>query len=78
MCSPSAGGGATILLGVRDSATGWPTSVIVLSLRLHALRDAEMLDLRIGEDLVDRVDRPARHAGLVEALDPVGAAALVR
>src|SRR5437764_1276536 len=24
--------------------------------------DAEMLDLRVGEDLVDRVDRPARHA----------------
>src|SRR6266851_6373466 len=28
--------------------------------------DAEMLHLRIGKDLVDRVDRSARYAGLVE------------
>ena len=34
-------------------------------------RDAEMLDLRLGEGLVDGVDRPARHARLVERVDPV-------
>src|SRR5688572_29390961 len=39
----------------------------------RALRDAEMLDLRIVEHLIDVVDRPARHAGLVENLDPLGA-----
>ena len=31
----------------------------------------QMLHLRIGEHLVDRVDRPARHAGAFEQLDPV-------
>ena len=36
----------------------------------HVLRDAEMLDLRVLEHLVDRVDRPAGHAGLVELADP--------
>src|SRR5262245_34016022 len=35
------------------------------------LGDAEMRDLRVGEHLVDRVDRSARHAGLVEAPDPL-------
>src|SRR5262249_22209685 len=29
----------------------------------NVLCDAEMLDLGIGEHLVDRIDRPARHAG---------------
>ena len=48
-----------------------------LVLLLHALGDAEMLDLRIGEHLVDVVDRAARHAGLVHDLDPFRAA-LVR
>ena len=28
-----------------------------------ALRDPEMLDLRVGENLVDRIDRACRHAG---------------
>src|SRR5215472_2617881 len=37
------------------------------------LGDAEMLDLRVGERLVDRVDWPARHAGLGQQLDPIGA-----
>src|SRR5581483_11144591 len=32
--------------------------------------DAEVLNLRVGEDLVDRVDRAAGHAGLVEFVDP--------
>ncbi|MGY4334582.1 hypothetical protein ACVWWG_008999 [Bradyrhizobium sp. LB7.2] len=36
----------------------------------HLLRDAEMLDLRVFEHLVDGVDRPAGHAGLVELTDP--------
>src|SRR5689334_19533196 len=30
------------------------------------LRDPEMLDLWVGKGLVDRIDRPARHAGFVE------------
>src|SRR5215510_14225225 len=45
---------------------------------LDALRHAEMGDLRIGVDLIDGIDRPARHAGLVEPFDPVSAAALHR
>src|SRR5262249_20116975 len=49
-----------------------------LVLLAHALRQAEMDHLRIGVDLVDGVDRSARDAGLVEALDPVGAGALDR
>ena len=32
--------------------------------------DADMADLRIGEDLVDFVDRPAGDAGAIENLDP--------
>ena len=38
---------------------------------LHRGGEAEMLDLRVGEHLVDRVDRPARDAGALEQLDPV-------
>src|SRR5438270_9381095 len=34
--------------------------------RLPALDDAEVLDLRIGEDLVDPVDGPAGNAGSVQ------------
>src|ERR1700734_837532 len=48
---------------------------LALVLLGHALRDAEMLHLRVGEHLVDRVDRATGHAGLVHALDPFGAAA---
>src|SRR4051812_2318197 len=44
----------------------------------HRLRHADMLDLRVGEHLVDRIDRPARHPRLVEPVDPLGAAALDR
>src|SRR5262249_17798920 len=38
---------------------------------LDAARDAEMLDLRLGEGHVDRVDRPGRHARLVHCIDPM-------
>jgi hypothetical protein len=31
-----------------------------------------MPDPRIGENLFDRVDRTARHAHLVQPLDPIG------
>ena len=31
-----------------------------------------MLDLRVGEGLVDSVDRPAWHPRLVQPLDPIG------
>src|SRR5215469_5850547 len=31
-----------------------------------------MLDLRIGKHLIDRIDRTAWHAGLIESFDPVG------
>src|SRR5262245_49000282 len=37
---------------------------------LDARRHCEMLDLRVGEHLIDRVDRPARNAGRVEPLHP--------
>src|SRR6516165_2530733 len=36
-------------------------------------RHFEMLNLRIGKGLVDRVDRPTRNADLVHQLDPIGA-----
>src|SRR5439155_15934592 len=36
----------------------------------HVLRDAEMLDLRILEHLVDGIDRTTGHAGVVQFLDP--------
>src|SRR5438128_10172267 len=45
---------------------------------LHRLRDADMLDLRIGEDLIYGVDRSAGHAGAVEKIDPRGTIALRR
>ena len=67
-------GGGAQLVGLRVAAH-------VDRLADHLLRaelrvsdrpgDPEMLDLRIGEGLVDRIDRPARHAGLVEPLDPI-------
>src|SRR6185437_10456735 len=45
---------------------------------LDRLSDAEMLNLRIGEDLIDRIDRSAGDAGAVEYVDPLGAGALRR
>src|SRR5258708_30627064 len=45
---------------------------------LDRLRDAEMLDLRIGKDLVNRVDRSARYASTIENIHPVSAVALCR
>src|SRR2546429_6776098 len=35
--------------------------------------DPEVLHLRIREDLIDGMDRPAGHTGLVQAFDPLGA-----
>ena len=40
---------------------------------LDRLRDAEMANLRVGEYLVDRVNRSCRYAGGVEPFDPLGA-----
>src|SRR5262249_989488 len=37
------------------------------------LRDTEMLDLRIIENLIDRIDRTARNTDFVENLTPFGA-----
>src|ERR1700693_4994099 len=48
---------------------------LALVLLGHALRDAEMLHLRIREHFVDGIDRPARAAGLVQPLDPIGTVA---
>jgi hypothetical protein len=48
----------------------------LLVLGLDRLGDPQMLDLGVGEHLVDGIDRPAGDTGLVEALDPVGAGAL--
>src|SRR5215472_10749208 len=42
---------------------------------LDRLSDPEMLDLRVGEDLVDPIDRAGRDTGLIEPLDPFGAVA---
>src|SRR5258708_39218487 len=42
--------------------------------RRHGMRHLEVLDLRIGEHLVHLVDRPGRHARLVELLNQLGAA----
>src|SRR6478736_3321737 len=39
--------------------------------RVHLGRHSEMLHLRVGEYLIDAVDRPARHAGAFQQLDPV-------
>jgi hypothetical protein len=57
---------------VRLSVTGWPEVRDVADL----LDDAEMLDLRIGKGLVDRVDRAARHTGFIEQRDPLGGVAM--
>src|SRR5581483_2259090 len=46
-----------------------------LVLTLERLRHAEMDHLRIGVDLIDGIDRSAGNAGLVEQIDPFGAAA---
>src|SRR4030081_2254949 len=43
---------------------------------LHRLRPAGTRDPGVGERLVDRIDRSARDARLVEPVDPLGAAAL--
>src|SRR5256885_1372248 len=44
--------------------------------RLLFLHDAEMRDLRVGEHLIDPVDRTARNAGGVQRLDPLRARAV--
>src|SRR5271166_4725033 len=36
---------------------------LALSLAVDLLRDLKMLDLRVGEHFIDRIDRPERHAG---------------
>ncbi len=41
--------------------------------RMHGLGEPELAHLRVGEHLIDGVDRPARHPGLVQQLDPVRA-----
>ena len=41
--------------------------------RAHRLRHLQMPHLRIGEGLVDPIDRSARHAGVVQDLDPLRA-----
>jgi hypothetical protein len=43
-------------LGVRLSDTAWPTSSMRPSAVFDTLGDPEMLDLRVGEDLIDRID----------------------
>src|SRR5260370_30334867 len=45
---------------------------------LDRLGDADMLDLRVGEDLIDGIDRSAGHAGAIEDINPRGAVALRR
>src|SRR6266704_1764415 len=45
---------------------------------LDRLRDGEMLDLRIGKDLIDCIDRPARYARAIEQIDPIRAVPLRR
>jgi hypothetical protein len=58
--------------------TAWPTSSISPSVGvLHRLGDAEMFDLGVGEHLVHLVDRPGRHPGPVETVDPFGAGVLL-
>ena len=54
VCSPHSGGAATSRLGVRDSVTGWPTTLQPAAriTRVDVLHDAQVLDLRIGEHLV--------------------------
>ena len=48
----------TVLRRALTASTGWPTrSMSPTALRVHCLRHAEVLDLRVGEDLVDPVDR---------------------
>src|SRR5215831_7750141 len=44
----------------------------------EATGNAEVLHLRIGEDLVDPVDRAAGHAGPVQPFDPVAPLALLQ
>ena len=44
---------------------------------IHRPRHFEMLHLRIVKGLVDRVERAARHADLVQQLDPIGARLLL-
>ena len=62
---PAAGSRSCGSAGRRPSAApsfGWSTGLAM----------PRCCDLRVGEGLVDRVDRPARHAGLGQQLDPVG------
>src|SRR6516164_3204726 len=75
--------GVLALIGGRAQLVGLRVEAHMDRLADHPLRselgvidwlgDAEMLDLRVGKGLVDRVDWPARHAGLGQQLDPIGA-----
>src|ERR1700759_3808825 len=69
------------LIGGRAQLAGLRVAAHMDRLTDHLLRtelwmtdrlgDPKMLDLRVGKGLVDRIDRPARDARLVETLDPV-------
>ena len=56
MCSPRFGGRAAILLGVREQLEWLADKPEPTAIRARRfLRDAEMLDLRIVEHLIDRI-----------------------
>ena len=74
MCSPISGGGVRMREGVRLMMIGCPTSsTSPRSCERTRLSEPEVAHLRVGEHLIDGVDRAAGHPGLVQQLDPVRA-----
>src|SRR5260370_18169180 len=75
------GVGVLALIGGRAQLVGLPVAAYVDWLADHLLGaelwvadrlgDPEMLNLRIGKGLVDRIDRPARPANFIEPLAPI-------
>ena len=79
VCWPSAGGGAAILLLVRDSHERLADHVSVdLSFFFTLCAMPRCLTCGSANTWSMRIDRPARHAGLVEDVDPLGAALVLR
>ena len=78
LCSPRSGGGATRRLGVRASDMGWP---ITCRFPAHPpcrcpARRRDACTCGSANTLSIGVDHAARHAGRIQALDPVRAGAV--
>ena len=71
-CSPSRGGSRSIAAGVSANCTGGSgITRFALGRMLHVLEEADRVEMRIGDHLVEGLHRPGRDFQLVERRDPI-------